>query len=79
MPVTRIVTIIKSIIAREVFRLYPDIKKELWGGAFWTSGYYANTVGQYAGQDTIINYIKNQGKDKYKKIYENLLGLEFMD
>jgi len=76
MAVTRIVTIIKSIIAREIFRLYPNLKKQLWGGNFWTSGYYANTVGQYAGEDAIVQYIKNQGKEKYKKLYENNLGLE---
>ena len=46
LAVTMIVTIIKSITAREIFLSYPRIKKEiLWGGALWTSGYYANTVG----------------------------------
>ena len=44
--VTRIVTIIKSITVREIFLSYPRIKKEIfWGGALWTSRYYANTVG----------------------------------
>lgn len=79
MPVTRIVTIIKSITAREIFRIHPNVKKQLWGGKFWTSGYYANTVGQYAGEEAIVQYIKNQGKEKYKKIYENLLGLDFTE
>ena len=46
--VTKIVTTIKSITAREIFKQYPQIKKEiLWGGNLWTSGYYANTVGMY--------------------------------
>lgn len=40
LAVTRIVTIIKSITAREIFLSYSRIKKEiLWGGALWTSGY----------------------------------------
>ena len=43
--VTKLVTIIKSVTAREVFRLCPHVKKELWGGEFWTDGYYASTVG----------------------------------
>jgi putative transposase len=34
-------------MARELFLKHPEIKKELWGGSFWTSGYYANTVGLY--------------------------------
>ena len=46
--VTKIVTTRKSITAREIFKQYPQIKKEiLWGGNLWTSGYYANTVGMY--------------------------------
>lgn len=49
------------------------------GGALWTSGFYANTVGLYASRDTITRYIQNQGKDKteYKKIYEGQLELDF--
>jgi REP element-mobilizing transposase RayT len=39
------VTKLKSLTARELFSKDPDIKKQLWGGSFWTSGYYANTVG----------------------------------
>ena len=80
LAVTRIVTIIKSITAREIFMSYPRIKKEiLWGGALWTSGYYANTVGLYASKETIARYIQNQGEEKreYKKIYENQPELDF--
>ncbi|MGN0728473.1 IS200/IS605 family transposase [Treponema sp.] len=80
LAVTRIVTIIKSITAREIFMSYPRIKKEiLWGGALWTSGYYANTVGLYASKETITRYIQNQGQEKreYKKIYENQPELDF--
>ena len=80
LAVTRIVTIIKSITAREIFMSYPRIKKEiLWGGALWKSGYYANTVGLYASKETITRYIQNQGQEKreYKKIYENQPELDF--
>ena len=73
MPVTRIVTIIKSITAREIFKAHTRIKKDvLWGGNLWTSGYYAN-------KDTIKMYIQNQGKkeDSYKKLYESQPELDF--
>ena len=76
----RIVTIIKSITAREIFLSYPRIKKEiLWSGALWTSGYYANTVGLYASKETITRYIQNQGREKkeYRQIYENQPELDF--
>jgi len=39
---TKIVTIIKSHSAREVFRMNPEVKQKLWGGKFWTDGYYDN-------------------------------------
>jgi putative transposase len=46
-------------------------------GNFWTSGYYANTLGQYANEAAIRKYIENQGKPKvtYKKTYSNQLTL----
>ncbi len=53
---------VKSITARELFRTHPEIKKFLWGGKFWTSGYYINTVGQHGNEATIRQYVKNQGK-----------------
>jgi len=35
---TKIITIIKSLTAREVFARGPSVKKQLWGGKFWTDG-----------------------------------------
>ena len=57
-----IVQTIKSITAREIFKQNPEVKKMLWGGQFWTKGYYVNTVGLYATEAIIRNYVKNQGK-----------------
>lgn len=71
-----IANVIKSLTAREVFRLHPEVKELLWGGNFWTSGYYVNTVGQYANEDTIRRYVKNHGtEDEYEKLYTNQLKL----
>ena len=67
---------IKSLSARELFKAHPEIKKILWGGNLWTSGYYANTVGQYGNKDVIRKYIENQGKEEeYKKIHGEQLKL----
>ena len=71
---TKIITTIKSILAREIFKKHPEIKRELWGGEFWTDGYYVNTVSRYGGEKQIQRYIQNQGKNPkkdYKKIFEN--------
>jgi len=56
-----IVRIYTSITARELFRTFPDLKKELWGGEFWSDGYYVATVGQRNNWETVANYVKNQG------------------
>jgi putative transposase len=76
--VTKIVRIIKSITGREIFKQYPELKKNMWGSSLWTSGYYTNTVGLYASKDTITNYIKNQGHSEktYSKIYQGKLKLD---
>jgi putative transposase len=75
--VQKIVQTVKSITAKELFRLHPEVKKQLWGGQFWTSGYYVNTVGQYANEETIQRYIVDQGNDKkeYKVFHRNQLSL----
>ena len=35
----------KSITARKVFKNFPDVKKELWGGHFWSEGGHIDTIG----------------------------------
>jgi putative transposase len=68
--VTKIVTLVKSLTAREVFRQCPQVKKQLWGGEFWTDGYFASTVGKHGDENTIANYVKEQGQT-YAKLHEN--------
>ena len=75
-PVTDIVTKIKSITAKEVFQKHPELKKQLWWWNFWTSWFYANTVWQYANEDVIRQYVKNQWMEKeYKELSKNQLTL----
>lgn len=61
--VTKIVTMIKSLTAREIFKRCPQVKKQLWGGEFWTDGYFASTVGKHGDETQIARYVKNQGKE----------------
>lgn len=68
--VTKLVTIIKSITAREIFRSCPHVKKALWGGEFWSDGYFASTVGKHGDEDMIKRYVQNQGKE-YSKLHED--------
>ena len=75
MPVSRIVQVVKSITAREIFSKHKEVKKMLWGGNLWTSGFYANTVGQYASEEVIRDYVKSQGK-KYTKVHSGQLKFD---
>jgi putative transposase len=73
---TKIITMIKSLTAREVFARIPSVKKQLWGGEFWTDGYYVGTVGQHATEEVIKQYVKNQGQEKeYVQLHVQQLKL----
>ncbi len=52
----------KSITAKELFKTFPELKRELWGGEFWSDGYYVATIGERGNRETVERYIKNQGK-----------------
>lgn len=76
LSVSEIIMKLKSITAKQLFKRHPEIKLKLWGGSFWTSGFYANTVGQYGNKEVIKKYIENQGKEKeYKKIHDGQFTL----
>jgi REP element-mobilizing transposase RayT len=68
---TKIVRTIKSLTARKILEANPEVKKALWGGNFWTDGYYIGTVGEHGTEKVITEYIKNQGRNTagYQKIY----------
>ena len=73
---TKVVRIIKSLTAREVFRRVSHVKRQLWGGEFWTDGYYISTVGQHGSEDQIRQYVARQGHGKtYTKLYAQQLRL----
>ena len=61
----KIVTIIKSLTAQEVFfKRVPSVKEHLWGGEFWSDGYYIGTVGQNATEEVIKKYVEKQGEEQ---------------
>ncbi len=57
----QIVRLFKSITARELFKQFPELKKELWGGEFWSDGYYLATISERGTIETLEQYIRNQG------------------
>lgn len=68
----RIIQTVKSITAKEIFKQLPDVKMKLWGGEFWTKGYYVNTVALYGSENAVREYIKSQGKQKeYQELHQS--------
>ena len=65
-----------------MFKYRKEIKRILYNGNFWTSGYYVNTVGEYGNKEVIRKYIENQGKEykkEYKQVYiKEQLCFDFM-
>ena len=73
---TKIIQRVKSLTAREIFKRAPEVKQKLWGGEFWSDGYYVSTVGRYGSEETIREYVKEQGKeDEYQQLHEQQLKL----
>lgn len=60
----KVIKLIKSMTAQKIFKNLPEVKKELWGGEFWTDGYYIATISNKGNKETIAKYIRNQGREK---------------
>ena len=68
---SEIIRIIKSITAKEIFKRHPEVKKKLWGGNFWTEGFFVGTVGKAGNEEVISNYVRNQGdENSYRKLHK---------
>jgi putative transposase len=68
-----VIRLIKSITARQILGKIKELKEELWGGEFWTEGYYIATISGRGNKEVIVNYIRNQGRE------EDIKQLEMFD
>ena len=59
---SEIVGMFKIITARELFKRFPKLRKSLWGGEFWSDGYYLATVSERGNWQVVMKYVENQGK-----------------
>ena len=69
----QIMNIVKSISAKEMFKMFPELRKLLWGGEFWGDGYYVGSVGDGMTVEIIKKYIENQGREVGHKPFEQLV------
>ena len=74
---SRVMQIIKSITTRNIFKEFPEIRKQLWGGELWSDGGYIGTVGDGTTSDVIKNYVENQGNQEEKEAYKQMKIIDF--
>ena len=65
----RVVQVIKSRSAKVAFREFPEVKKQLWGGEFWSDGYFVRSVGDKVTSEVIRRYIKYQHQEQLSFVF----------
>ncbi len=56
---SKFINSLKSVSSRLLFREYPELKQQLWGGAFWSPSYFLASTGQVT-LDVLKRYVENQ-------------------
>ena len=74
---SKVMQILKSIAAKQMFKAFPEIKKELWGGELWSDGGYIGTVGEGVTAEIIRDYIERQGTSEEKESYKQMNLMDF--
>lgn len=54
---------LKGVSARLLFKSFPELKSQLWGGHLWNSSYFVATVSENT-EEQIKDYIQSQKKVK---------------
>ena len=68
--ISKLVRQVKSLTARHIFSRCPHVKKQLWGGEFWSDGFFASTVGKHGDETMIGKYVRDQGKT-YEQLHSD--------
>ena len=69
---SQVMQILKSITAKKMFSQFPEIKKRLWWGQFWSDWWYIGTVWEWTNEDIVKKYIRNQGDEVERQQYKQL-------
>lgn len=52
------------------------VKEKLWGGEFWSKGYFISTVGRHGSEETVQRYVEEQNRAaEYKRLHQQQLKL----
>lgn len=69
---SKIVQILKSLTAKEMFKAFPDIRKQLRWGEFRSDWDYVGTVWEWTNEEIVRKYIKNQWDEREREQYKQL-------
>ena len=59
---SKFVNSLKSVTSRKLRREFPEVmKREVWGGKFWSPSYFIATTGQVKLED-VKKYVQSQGR-----------------
>lgn len=61
------IKIMKGNLARQMFLVHPELKKELWGGHLWNPSYCAVTVSDRS-REQVSAYIEGQKEKEKRKL-----------
>ena len=71
--IAKVVGIVKSISASQVFEEFPQLRKQLWARELWEDGYFARTVGDNVTADGIRRYLRQHqgetGRQRQLKLF----------
>jgi putative transposase len=70
---SEVVGMFKSITAKQLFKKFPELKDDLWGGEFWSDGFYLATVSERGNWQVVEKYVAEQGKTMEKHYQLKLL------
>jgi len=49
----RVMNVVKSLTARELYTEFPRLRRSHWGGKLWADGYYVGSAGEHVTPDLI--------------------------
>ena len=59
----KVMNVLKSITARELYAEFPRLRRSHWGGKLWATGYYVGSAGDHVTSDLIKRYIEYQSDE----------------
>jgi len=60
----KVMNVMKSITARELYAEFPRLRRSHWGGKLWADGYYVGSAGEHITSDLIKRYIEYQDAEE---------------